>query len=75
MKLSTRTKIALAAIVYRSLRPARGLIGRGDIAEVRRLGCRWRLDLSEGIDFSIYILGVFERDTVRAAHFPFIPVL
>jgi FkbM family methyltransferase len=31
----------------------------------RRGGLRWRLDLDEGIDFSIYLLGAFEVPTVR----------
>lgn len=66
MKFSTRSKIALAGLAYRGVSLARGLVGRDDIAEVRRLGVRWRLDLSEGIDFSIYLLGAFERDTVAA---------
>ena len=30
---------------------------------VRRGGIRWSLDLEEGIDFSIYLLGAFERST------------
>jgi len=30
---------------------------------VRRGGVRWSLDLGEGIDFSIYLLGAFERST------------
>lgn len=30
-----------------------------------RGGLKWRLDLNEGIDFSIYVLGAFEPSTVR----------
>ena len=33
---------------------------------VRRDGLRWRLDLNEAIDFSIFLLGGFERGTAKA---------
>ena len=36
------------------------------IAEVARGGVNWRLNLTEGIDFSIYLLGAFEPITVAA---------
>jgi FkbM family methyltransferase len=36
------------------------------VAAVERLGVRWNLDLREGIDFSIFLLGAFEPGTVRA---------
>lgn len=34
-------------------------------AEFSRGGIRWMLDLNEGIDFSIFLLGSFEPDVVR----------
>ncbi len=34
--------------------------------EFRRNGIRWALDLNEGIDFAIYLLGQFERDLARS---------
>ena len=34
-------------------------------AEFKRGGLRWMLDLDEGIDFSIFLLGSFEPDAVR----------
>jgi FkbM family methyltransferase len=34
-------------------------------AEFTRGGLRWQLDLNEGIDFSIFLLGSFEPDAVR----------
>lgn len=62
--LTTKTKIALAATAYRVIRAGRALAGKDNHAVVRRGGIRWSLDLSEGIDFSIYLLGAFERSTV-----------
>jgi FkbM family methyltransferase len=64
--LTTKTKITLAGIAYRVITLARRLVGKSNWAVVRRSGLWWRLDLSEGIDFSIYLLGSFERSTVEA---------
>jgi FkbM family methyltransferase len=64
--ISTAHKIALARGVYHAVRLARSVGGRGDVAEVSRRGIRWRLDLSEGIDFSIWLLGGFELQTAAA---------
>ena len=61
--LTTKTKVSLAALAYRAVSRGRALFGRNDHATVRRAGVRWSLDLSEGIDFSIYLLGGFERST------------
>jgi len=61
--LKTKTKIALAGLAYRAIAMSRGLVGKGKQVEVRRGGVRWCLDLSEGIDFSIYLLGAFEKST------------
>lgn len=64
--LSTRLKIALAAFVQRMVIALRRLSGHGPNVEVQRSGLRWALDLDEGIDFSIWLLGAFERRTVAA---------
>src|SRR5260370_7383698 len=64
--LTTKTKVLLAALAYRVVAAGRGLVGKDNLATVRRGGLKWRLDLSEGIDFSIYLLGSFERSTVLA---------
>jgi FkbM family methyltransferase len=66
MRVSTRTKIALAGLAFRVVMAGRRLIGHGRRAQARRMGLTWRLDLDEGIDFSIYLLGAFEPATVRA---------
>jgi FkbM family methyltransferase len=60
---TTKTKVALAGLAYRVIRSGRAIMGKGDWATVRRGDVRWRLDLREGIDFSIYLLGGFERST------------
>jgi FkbM family methyltransferase len=39
-------------------------MGRGNETSVQRGGCRWHLDLREGIDFSIWLLGSFEPRTI-----------
>lgn len=44
----------------------RQLCGLAPQGEFVRSAIRWRLDLREGIDFSIYLLGSFEPATVRA---------
>jgi FkbM family methyltransferase len=61
--LTTKTKVSLAALAYQAIAFGRGIIGKENTATVRRGGLRWCLDLSEGIDFSIYLLGAFERST------------
>jgi FkbM family methyltransferase len=64
--LSTSRKIQLARLASRTVRLARRALGRAAQGEFVRSGIRWRLDLAEGIDFSIYLLGAFEPATVRA---------
>ncbi|MGB2621440.1 MAG: FkbM family methyltransferase [Candidatus Acidiferrum sp.] len=64
--LTTKTKVALAALAYKFVAAGRAVAGKNDCATVRRRGLTWRLDLAEGIDFSIYLLGAFERSTVIA---------
>jgi FkbM family methyltransferase len=64
--LRTKTKIALAHLAQRVVMAARFLAGRGYEVTCRRGGIDWHLDLREGIDFSIYILGAFERDAIRS---------
>jgi FkbM family methyltransferase len=66
MILTTRTKIALAALAYRAIAAGRAIVGKNDCATVQRGGLTWSLDLREGIDFSIFLLGAFERSTVSA---------
>jgi FkbM family methyltransferase len=65
MILTTKTKIALASLAYRAIAMERAVRGRDDYVTAERGGIKWDLDLREGIDFSIYLLGAFERSTLR----------
>src|SRR5277367_6448201 len=62
--LTTKTKISLASLAYKFIAAGRAVAGKNNFATVQRRGLVWSLDLSEGIDFSIYLLGAFERSTV-----------
>jgi FkbM family methyltransferase len=64
--LATAHKIRIASVLYRSLAALRAVGGAtSDVVVCRRRGLRWRLDLSEGIDLSIYLFGQFERPVER----------
>ncbi len=65
MILKTAHKIAIATIASKGVLFARRVVGLGSTADVTRHRVRWRLELREGIDFSIYLLGSFEPRTVR----------
>ena len=64
--MKTAHKIALAKAVYTGVHAARSVAGMRDQCVVRRKGIRFALDLSEGIDFSIFLLGAFEPSTTAA---------
>jgi FkbM family methyltransferase len=64
--LTTRHKIALARAAQMPVMAARSALRLGPVATVRRRSVTWALDLREGIDFSIWLLGAFELATVRA---------
>lgn len=63
--MKTANKIALARLAYRAIHLARAAAGYSDRTIVQRDGLSYDLDLSEGIDFAIY-LGMFERKTRNA---------
>lgn len=65
MTVNTRTRIAAARAAYRGVSLLRGP-WRSDEVVARRRGLRWRLDLREGIDLSIYLFGAFEPSVARA---------
>jgi FkbM family methyltransferase len=64
--IATRRKIALASLLSKAVVRARRGLGLGSLAQFRRRGITWELDLEEGIDFAIYLFGAFEPETVRA---------
>jgi FkbM family methyltransferase len=63
--MKTVHKIALARTLYRVVRMGRTLAGQPDHGVFTRDGLAYELDLSQGIDFAIF-LGIYERWT-RAA--------
>jgi FkbM family methyltransferase len=64
--LTTRQKIALARIARAPVIATRRLFGQGPEVLVTRRGLNWKLDLREGIDFSIFLMGGFELRTIAA---------
>jgi FkbM family methyltransferase len=64
--LTTKQKLALARVAQKGVMAARSVVRLGPRAEVTRRHARWVLDLREGIDFSIWLMGAFEVSTVRA---------
>jgi FkbM family methyltransferase len=61
--LKTKHKILLAKAAYRLVHAARAGVGLGDQCKVLRSGIVFELDLSQGIDFSVFLLGTFEPRT------------
>lgn len=66
MLLSTRHKIACARVASDVVCGARRLAGLGPVVQTRRGGILWNLDLREGFEFSIFLLGGIEPDTQAA---------
>ena len=64
--LSVKQKMFIARMMNRALRLARGVAGRRMRTRCKRMGVEWDLDLDEGIDLSIYLLGAYERSILRA---------
>lgn len=64
--VTTQTKIRVAKNLYQIARRMRLRGAARDTVVVTRRGLRFELDLREGIDLSIFFLGVFEPLTVRA---------
>jgi FkbM family methyltransferase len=64
--MKTSHKIAAARAIYRIVCAGRTLMGQTDRAVATRAGIKFELDLSQGIDFAIYLGNIYERNT-RAA--------
>jgi FkbM family methyltransferase len=65
VNIRTRHKIALARQGYRLIHLGRKIFGQTDHAVVKRSGLMWDLDLSQVIDFCIYLFGGFEVRTAN----------
>jgi FkbM family methyltransferase len=64
--MKTAHKIAAARAIYHAAHAGRALFGRIDQQIVVRDGVTYDLDLSQGIDFAIFLANMYERRT-RAA--------
>jgi hypothetical protein len=64
--MKTTYKIGAARVIYHAVHAGRTLLGRTDREIVVRDGIMYDLDLSQGIDFAIYLGGMFERATAVA---------
>jgi len=62
--LNTKQKIMLARAANCVALGYRRLLGKSSTDVFVRRGIRWHLDLNEGIDFSIYLLGAFEPEAI-----------
>jgi FkbM family methyltransferase len=63
--MKTAAKLKIASLLYQIVSTVRGAFGLSDVVTAQRKGIRYELDLSEGIDLSIYVLGAFEPTTRR----------
>lgn len=64
--LTVRNKIRIAKGLHTLIQGWRRAAGLPMQAEFRRQRLQWFLDLDEGIDLSIYLLGGYELDAIRA---------
>lgn len=68
-QLTTQTKIRIARMLSKSVLTLRGLCGADAKVSCQRKGLSWNLDLTEGIDLSIYLFGQFEPEVARACQY------
>lgn len=64
MIITTARKIAMASLTFRLLTGVRAVFSLPPEIKAVRGGVHWQLDLREGIDFSIYLIGGFEPATL-----------
>ena len=62
---STKQKIYIARLLSKLVTVPRKIFGMNNLVKCKRGGISWELDLKEGIDLSIYILGGFEPSTIK----------
>ena len=60
--MKTSTKVIIAKIIFRTLI----FFGLKKDIIVNRNSIKWKLDISEGIDLSIFLFGSFQQDLVRS---------
>src|SRR3979490_2739391 len=64
--MKTTHKIGAARMIYHTVHAGRTLVGQTDRAIVIRDDVTYDLDLSQGIDFAIYLGNIYERQTKAA---------
>lgn len=64
--LGTKQKVFIARLIQSVVMFVRRSFRLPPTDEFKRNGLLWRLDLREGIDFSIWLLGSFEPETLRS---------
>jgi len=64
--MKTTHKIGAARVLYHAVRAGRALLGHTDQAIVVRDDVAYDLDLSQGIDFAIFLGNIYERQTKAA---------
>jgi FkbM family methyltransferase len=65
LRFSSAQKMAIARLASGLVLAARKTLGFPNQTISKRGGITWNLDLAEGIDLSIFLLGAFEPSTVR----------
>jgi FkbM family methyltransferase len=64
--MNTSTRIFIASVLSRAVVLFRNSIGLKNSDIFLRNGIFWDLDLSQGIDFSVFLFGAFEPETVAS---------
>jgi len=64
--MKTTHKIAAARTIYHAVHAGRAVLGRTDQEIAVRDGVTYDLDLSQGIDFAIFLGNIYERQTKAA---------
>lgn len=63
--MKTHVKIQLASLASGGIRRLRSILGKPNTGVFHRGGLNWELDLTQGIDFAIYLQGGFEPSTLQ----------
>ncbi len=61
----TKIKITIAKVMYKLLKP---FLTSKELVVVKRNGINYELDLTEGIDFSLFLFGNFQRHVTNSKH-------
>ena len=62
--MKTNNKILIAKIIFKTL----SLFGLKKKIIIKRNAIKWNIDISEGIDLSIFLFGAFQQELVKSIH-------